>query len=275
MRIAVFSSQSYTAPSFERANGEFQHELVFFEPRLNAQTVPLAHGYPAVCAFVNDELDATVLHELARHGTRLIALRCAGFNNVDLIAADQLGLVVTRVPAYSPHAVAEHAVALMLALNRKLHRAYARVREGNFSLDGLVGFDMRGRTVGIVGTGRIGQVVAEILRGFGCQLLGYDAYPSEACQRLGVEYVLLPELWARSDIVTLHCPLTLSTHHLLDAKALAQMRDGVMLINTPHQAFLTEHALTAIARTTLDDVARFERKEPAANRAGVEQVLHA
>jgi len=277
-----------------------------------------------------------VLHELARHGTRLIALRCAGFNNVDLIAADQLGLVVTRVPAYSPHAVAEHTVALMLALNRKLHRAYARVREGNFSLDGLVGFDMRGRTVGIVGTGRIGQVVAEILRGFGCQLLGYDAYPSEACQRLGVEYVLLPELWARSNIVTLHCPLTLSTHHLLDAKALARMRDGVMLINTSrgalvdthavidglkrgkvaalgldvyeeeaelfyqdlsaqviqddvfarlltfpnviitaHQAFLTEHALTAIAHTTLDNIARFERGEPSANRIGVEHVLHA
>jgi D-lactate dehydrogenase len=177
MKVAVFSTKAYDRSFLEAANVTHGHELTFFEPRLTWDTCMLASGFPAICVFVNDQVEATVLGKLVQQGTRLIALRCAGFNNVDLAAAHELGITVVRVPAYSPHAVAEHTVGLILALNRKIHRAYARVREGNFSLDGLLGFDLCHRTIGIVGTGRIGIIVAQIMRGFGCNLLAHvDQY---------------------------------------------------------------------------------------------------
>ena len=238
MKVAIFSTKSYDQTFLDAANTGQGHELIFFEPHLTRETVALAAGYPAVCVFVNDQLDAMILDQLARGGTRLIALRCAGFNNVDLAAARDFGLTVVRVPAYSPHAVAEHAVALMLALNRKIHRAYSRVREGNFALDGLLGFDLCQQTVGIVGTGKIGAVVAQILKGFGCRLLAHDPFPNPACQELGTNYVSLPELFAASDIITLHCPLTPETHHMVSTVALQQMKPGVMLINTSRGALL-------------------------------------
>ncbi len=243
MKIAVFSTKSYDRMFLEAANVTYGHELVFFEPRLDQETTALAEGFPAVCVFVNDRLDATVLTALAKQGTRLIALRCAGFNNVDLAAARDLGLTVVRVPAYSPHAVDEHTVGLMLALNRKLYRAYNRVREGNFALDGLLGFDLHGRTVGIVGTGKIGTVVAHIMQGFRCALLAYDPFPNPECIALGVRYVELAELFAASDIVTLHSPLLPETYHLIDAQALQQMKPGVMLINTSRGALLDTQAV--------------------------------
>ena len=238
MRIAVFSTKPYDRRFLEAANRSAGHELVFFEPRLLPETVPLANRFPTVCAFVNDRLDRSVLEALAAGGTRLVALRSAGFNNVDLEAAADLGMTVVRVPAYSPYAVAEHSVGLMLALNRKLPRASARVREGNFALDGLLGFDMHGKTAGIVGTGKIGAVVASILNGFGCRLLAYDPYPSDACRALGVEYVPLGELLGAADIVTLHLPLTPDSHHMIDAAAIDGMKRGAMLINTSRGALL-------------------------------------
>jgi len=238
MRIAVFSTKAYDRRFMDGANTDHRHELVYFEPRLTAATVPLAAGFEAVCAFVNDTLDAAVLQKLARGGTTLVALRCAGFNNVDLAAARDATMRVVRVPAYSPYAVAEHTVGLMLALNRKLTRAAARVRDGNFALDGLLGFDFHGRTVGIVGTGAIGSVTARILAGFGCEMLAYDPFPNETCRALGAAYVPLAELFARSDVITLHCPLSPETHHLVNDSALNQMKLGVMLINTSRGAIL-------------------------------------
>ncbi len=198
-----------------------------------------------MCAFVNDQLDAAVLTDLAAGGTRMIALRSAGFNHVDLVKARELGLTVSRVPVYSPYAVAEHTVALILTLNRKIHRAYARVREGNFSLDGLLGFDLHGRTVGVVGTGKIGTIVARILSGFGCRLVAYDTAPNEECRAMGVDYVALPELWPRCDIITLHTPLTEQTRHMVDAAAIARMNPGVMIVNTGRGALVDTSALIA------------------------------
>ncbi len=243
MKIAVFSTKAYDRTFLEAANTDHRHELRFFDPHLSAETHALAAGFPAVCVFVHDRLDATVLRELAQAGTRLIALRCAGFNNVDLKIAQGLGMTVVRVPAYSPHAVAEHAVSLILALNRKIHRDHARVREGNFALDGLLGFDMSGRTVGIIGTGKIGEVIARILKGFGCELLAYDPVVNPTCQGLGVQYVELSELYRRSDIVTLHCPLVPETHHLINAQAVDQMKSGIMLINTSRGAVVDARAV--------------------------------
>ena len=242
MNVAVFSTKQYDRTSLERANAG-RHELHYLEPHLEQATAALASGHEAVCAFVNDRLDATVLELLAADGIRLVALRCAGFNNVDMPAAQRLGIVVVRVPAYSPHAVAEHTVALMLALNRKMHRAYNRVREGNFALEGLLGFDMNGRTAGVVGTGKIGAVVAQILRGFGCQVLAFDPFPDEECRSAGVHYVSLDELLRASDIVTLHCPLTAENHHLIDATAVEKMKTGVMLINTSRGGLLDTRAV--------------------------------
>lgn len=226
----MFSAKTYDEEFLRQANTG--HDLVFLEPRLALATAPLASDCDAVCAFVNDDLSRPVLTALRDGGVRLVALRSAGFNNVDLRAAEQLGLTVARVPAYSPYAVAEHAVAMVLALNRKIHRAYARVREGNFALHGLLGFDLHGRTVGVVGTGTIGTVFARIMGGFGCRLLAYDPYPNDACRQLGVTYVDRDALFADSDVVSLHCPLTPQTHHLVDARTLAHMRDAAMLINT-------------------------------------------
>lgn len=248
MRVAVFSTKSYDERFLQSAAQESGHELTFFEPRLSEQTTILAREFPAVCAFVNDQLDRTVLEQLAEGGTRLIALRCAGFNNVDLQAAAELGIKVARVPAYSPHAVAEHTVGLILALNRHLHKSYNRVREGNFSLERLLGFDLNGQTVGIVGTGQIGSVVARILHGFGCRILLYDVVENEACKAFG-QYAPLPQLLSESDIITLHCPLVPQTHHLIDGPALNQMKTGVMLINTSRGALIDTQAVIAALKS--------------------------
>jgi D-lactate dehydrogenase len=250
MRIAMFDTHSYERDSFDAANATFRHEITYFEPRLTSATVALAFGYPAVCAFVNDRLDEQVLESLRDGGTRLIALRSAGYNHVDLAAAARLGLPVVRVPEYSPYAVAEHAVALVLALNRKIHRAYARVREWNFSLDGLVGFDLHGKTVGIVGTGRIGQAAARIFAGFGCDILAYDLRPSNALEAAGARYVDLPNIYRESDIISLHVPLTPSTHHMIDARALAIMKPGVLLVNTGRGALIDSRALISALKTS-------------------------
>lgn len=243
MKVAVFSTKPYDQTFLEAANKEYGHNLVFFEPRLTNRTSILADGFPAVCVFVNDELNSKVLATLSMQGTRLIALRCAGFNNVDLTAAHNLDITVMRVPAYSPYAVAEHTVALMLTLNRKTHRAYARVREGNFALDGLLGFDLYGQTVGVIGTGKIGLLVAKIMAGFGCRLLGYDPYPNPEAEEVGLAYVDLPDLLAESDIVTLHSPLTPETYHMINADSLNQMKPGVMLINTSRGALIDTQAV--------------------------------
>ncbi len=232
MKVAVFTTKSYDKEFLNEANTQFQHELTYFEPHLDLLTAQLAAGSPAVCVFVNDTLNREVLAKLSEGGTRLVALRCAGFNNVDLCACDELGMTVVRVPAYSPYAVAEHTIGLMLALNRKIHRAYNRVREGNFSLEGLIGFDLHGKTVGIVGTGTIGVIVAQILKGFGCRLLAYDVYQNPECQALGVQYVSFEDLLKESDILTLHCPLTPQTHHLINTQAIGKMKPGVMILNT-------------------------------------------
>ncbi len=244
MRLAIFDTHRFDRDALEAANAGHGHELVFFEPRLTAQTAGLAQGFQAVCSFVNDKLDEAALEVLSRGGTRLVALRSAGYNHVDLVAAVRLGFKVVRVPEYSPYAVAEHAVALVLALNRRIHQAYARVRDWNFSLDGLVGFDLHGKTVGVVGTGRIGQVAARIFHGFGCRLLCFDVAPAASLEReLGARYVPLETLYAEADILTLHVPLTPGTHHLLDARALARMKRGVMIINTGRGALIDSRAL--------------------------------
>ena len=245
MRIAVFSTRSYDRDFLTAADEPHGHELVFFEPRLTPDTAQLAAGSQAVCVFVNDQADRAVLERLASEGVRLVALRSAGFNNVDVAAANQLGLTVVRVPAYSPHAVAEHTVALMLALNRRIYRAFSRVRDGNFSLDGLLGFDLHDRTVGIVGTGVIGATVADILHGFGCRLLATDPFPNEQVRELGAEYVELPALLAESDVVTLHLPLTAETTHLVDWPAIKAMKRGVMLINTSRGGLVDTRAVIA------------------------------
>ncbi|HBB33787.1 MAG TPA: hydroxyacid dehydrogenase [Cyanobacteria bacterium UBA8803] len=243
MKVAVFSTKSYDQKFLETANIHYNHELVFFEPRLTYDTVALAAGFPAVCVFINDQLEDRTLQALASQGTKLIATRSAGFNHIDLNAAAHLGMTVVRVPAYSPYAVAEHTVGLILTLNRKIHRAYNRVRDGNFSLDGFMGFDLHGRTVGVVGTGKIGCIVAQILKGFGCELLAYDLYVNPHCEALGTTYVELSELFATSDIISLHCPLTPQTYHLINAEAIEHMKPGVMLINTSRGALVDTQAV--------------------------------
>jgi len=318
MKVAVFSTKDYDREFLSTVNTQYGHDLSFFEAKLMVETASLAEGFPAICAFVNDDLNADVLHALHRQGTRLVALRSAGFNNVDLRCADELDMTVVRVPAYSPHAVAEHTLALILGLNRKTHRAFNRVREGNFSLDGLLGFDIRGKTVGVIGTGEIGRVFAGIMNALGCRVLASDPYPSPEVQAF-VHYVELEQLYRESDIISLHCPLLPETRHLIDGNAVNQMKPGVMLINTSrgkvvdtqaiitglksrkiaylgldvyeeesdlffsdlsqeiidddvfmrlltfpnvlitgHQGFFTNEALTAIAQTTLANIAAYE-----------------
>jgi len=244
MNVAVFSTKSYDRRFLEAAAGGTSHKLHFLEPRLNRETAPLADGYGAVCAFVNDRLDADVLARLAEGGVRVVALRCAGFNHVDLQAATRLGIIVVRVPAYSPYAVAEHTIGLMLALNRCLTRAYSRVRDGNFSLESLLGFDLNGRTAGVVGTGQIGSVTARLLHAFDCRVLLYDVVENEACRQHG-QYVPLDKLLAESDIVTLHCPLVPATHHMIDDAAIRNMKRGVMLVNTSRGALIDTQAVIA------------------------------
>lgn len=231
MKVAVFSTKPYDREFFLEANQEVGHELVFFEARLGPETVSLARGFPAVCAFVTDQLDAKVLLELSANGTHYVALRSAGFNNIDLQAAESLHMSVARVPAYSPQAVAEHTVGLILTLARKIHRAYIRVRDGNLSLQGLLGMELNGRAVGVIGTGRIGTRVAQILSGFGCCILATDKVRNPTMEQLAL-YVPKEELCARSDIITLHCPLTPESFHLIDEEAIGRMKRGVMLINT-------------------------------------------
>ncbi len=248
MRIAVYSVQPWEAPFLLRAGtrpDQPRHELVSLDARLSPATANLAAGFPAVSIFVGDDASAPVLRTLHAGGTRLLALRSAGFNHVDIAEADRLGLAVLRVPAYSPHSVAEHAVGLMLTLNRHFHRAFNRVREQNFSLSGLMGFDMHGKTVGVIGTGTIGAVVCRILSGFGCAVLASDPVTNPACTALGVQYVPLAELYPRCDIITLHCPLTPATRHLISAAALAAMKPGAMLINTSRGAVIDTRALIA------------------------------
>ncbi|OYQ65470.1 hydroxyacid dehydrogenase [Pseudanabaena sp. SR411] len=242
MKVAFFNTKPYDRQSFNVANEQHQHEINFFECHLSHETISLAVGYSAVCIFINDYLDAEMLEKLAQGGTSLIALRSAGVNHVDLVAASHLGLTIVRVPAYSPYAVAEHAVALILSLNRKVHRAYNRVREGNFSIEGLLGFDLHGATVGVIGTGRIGAIFAQIMRGFGCKLIGYDAYQNSACLEMGMTYVQISELFAQSDIISLHCPLTPDSHHLINTEAIAQMKAGTMLINTSRGGLIDTQA---------------------------------
>jgi len=238
MRVAVFSSKPYDKRFLGDVAAGSGHELEFFETHLDRSTASLADGFDVVCAFVNDDLGAATLLRLARSEPKLIALRSAGFNNVDLDAAKSLGLTVVRVPAYSPRSVAEHTVALMLALDRKIHRAHARVREGNFSLDGLLGFDLGSRTVGLVGTGKIGVAVAHLLHGFGCSLIGSDVHQNPDAVELGLEYVELKQLWEQADVISLHAPLTPETHHIVDSYAIANMKTGVMLVNTSRGALI-------------------------------------
>jgi D-lactate dehydrogenase len=334
MNLLVFSTRAWDRQFLTAQNRDGRHQLTFLESRLDATTAALAKGHPAVSTFVNDVLDATVLARLSEQGVRLVALRCAGFNNVDLEAAQTLGVTIARVPEYSPYAVAEHTVALLLTLNRKTHRAHARVREGNFALDGLMGFDLHGRTVGLIGTGRIGLCFARIMKGFGCRLLAVDPKPAPECAEVGLELVSLERLLAESDVVSLHCPLTPKTRHLIDAAALAQLKPGALLLNTSrgavidtaavidalksrrlgglgldvyeeeadlffrdlssevlqddvfarlltfpnvvitgHQGFFTEEALTAIARTTLDNVERFEATGKPLHAVSVDRVV--
>lgn len=245
MKIAFFSTKPYDQRSFEAANERADHELVFFETKLTAKTASLASDHDAVCVFVNDSLEEPTLSTLRDQGCKLILLRCAGYNNVDLAAAERLGMTVCRVPMYSPFAVAEHTVALILTLNRKVHKAYNRVRDGNFAIDGLIGFDLNDKTIGIVGTGRIGQILARICMGFGMHVLAYDPHPSADLQDQGVSYVSFDELIKKSDIISLLCPLTPDTHHLVSTDAVDKMKPGVMLVNTSRGGLIDAKALIA------------------------------
>ena len=247
--MAMFSSKPYDRRSFDAANADGAVDIRYHEPRLTSGTASYAAGADVVCAFVNDDLSAEVLEILAATGVRCIALRCAGFNNVDLDAADRLDLTVVRVPAYSPNAVAEHTLALMLALNRKIHRAYERVRDRNFSLDGLVGFDMAGKTAAVIGTGRIGAIVARLLWHLRCEVVAFDPVVDERLVELGVGYASLDEALAVGDIVTLNCPLNEHTHHLVNAESIATMKRGVMLVNTGRGALVDTAAVLDALKT--------------------------
>ncbi|MBN1183014.1 MAG: 2-hydroxyacid dehydrogenase [Bacteroidales bacterium] len=231
MKIAVFNTKSYDREYLDAANNS-KHELKYLKPELTSDTAGLAKGYDGICAFVNDNIDRDTIQALSDLNIKLIALRCAGFNQVDLEAAQEKKITVLRVPAYSPQAVAEHAVALIMALNRKTHKAYNRVREGNFSLERLMGFDVHNKIIGVIGTGRIGLGFINIMMGFGCEILAFDHHPNEDLIKRGVKYVTLPELFNQSDIVSLHCPLTPETYHLINKNTLNQMKKGAMLINT-------------------------------------------
>lgn len=323
MKTIVFDSKPYDREYLQSAAGSSQVDWNFQESRLTPETAKIAEGSQAVCIFVNDLADRPTLQSLAKQGVQLVALRCAGFNNVDLAAAKELGLSIVRVPAYSPHAVAEHTVGLLMTLNRKIHRAYNRVRELNFSINGLVGFDIFGKTIGIIGTGRIGQITAQIFRGFGANVIAYDLFPNSAWANThGVRYTSLDDLFSQSDVLSLHLPLTPETKHLINSTTLARTKRGVYLVNTSrgkliettaliaaiktgqvggvaldvyeeeegvffhdlsgivpqdqelsqllifpnvlitsHQAFLTQEALSEIARVTVENLLRFHRQE--------------
>ena len=243
MKLAFFDTKSYDIPGFDRYAVPAGIEIKYYEPNLNRDTVSLANGFDAVCVFVNDTVDAVVVEKLYKMGVKAIVLRCAGFNNVDIKACEGK-LRVFRVPAYSPHAVAEHAMALLLTINRRTHKAYIRTRDFNFSLQGLAGFDLYGKTVGVIGTGKIGRVFADICKGFGMTVLAYDKFPAA---NSGLNYVELPELFEKSDIISLHCPLTEETRHIINADSIAMMKKGVTIINTSRGALVnTEDLITGI-----------------------------
>ena len=244
MKIAFFDTHPFEKKAFDIANSKNEHEFFYIEPRLTESTALLAKGFVCVCAFANDRLNASVLEILKNGGTQFLALRSAGYNHVDLVAAKRLGIKVARVPEYSPYAIAEHVVALIQTLNRKTHKAYNRVREGNFSLNGLVGFDLHGKTVGIIGTGRIGVALARIMTGFGCTVLLNDLKTNDnIASELGCSYTSVDEIFKRSDIISLHIPLTPQTRHFIDDESLAKMKKGVMLINTGRGALIDSRAL--------------------------------
>ena len=240
MKIAFFSTKIYDREFFDRYITT--HEIIYFEAPLNEQTVNLAAGCKAICVFVNDKITATVIKALKSIGVELIALRCAGFNNVDIVAAEADGITIVRVPEYSPYAVAEHAVALILTLNRKTHKAYNRVREGNFSLDRLTGFDLHNKTIGVIGTGKIGQLFCRIMLGFGCKVLAFDVVANRQLEAAGVTYLPLIDILGAADIISLHCPLTEQTQHIINAQTIAMMKEGVMLINTSRGALVNTAA---------------------------------
>lgn len=231
MKIAFFSTKSYDRESFEKNNKQ-NHQLDFYEAQLNEQTVNLTQGYKVICVFVNDQVGAGIIEKLHQNGVQIIALRCAGFNNVDLPAAAAVGIKVVRVPAYSPMAVAEHAVALIMTLNRKTHKAYNRVREGNFAADRLTGFNLFGKTVGVIGTGKIGEAFCQIMLGFGCKVVAFDIYENKKLIKQGIEYLPFEEVLQQSEIVSLHCPLNDDTHHIMNKTTFSKMKKGAMLINT-------------------------------------------
>jgi D-lactate dehydrogenase len=253
MKVAVFSAKKYDRELLAAANAGHGHQLHFFDSFLEPDTAALARGFPAVCVFVNDTVDAAVIETLAVGGTRLVATRSTGFNHIDLAAAARHGLRVVRVTDYSPYAVAEFTVGLLLALNRKIHRAYNRTRDGNFELDGLMGFDLHGKCVGIIGTGKIGRIFAGIMRGFGCEVLGYDKFPHPDFPGT---YVDLPELTRRADVVSLHVPLTPDTHHIVNAATLAALKPGTLLVNTSRGGLVdTEAAIDALKSGRLGGLA--------------------
>jgi len=243
MNIAVFSAKRYDREFLDAANASAGHNMTYFDVPLELETASLAADHDAVCIFVNDKADAAVLEALSRGRTRLIALRCTGFNNVDLAAAARLGIKVVRVVTYSPYSVAEHAVALLLAVNRKIHRAYNRTRDSNFSLEGLMGFDLHGKTVAVVGTGKIGRVFSRIMVGFGCEVIGYDKFPSKEFEALGARYAKQGEIGERADIVSLHCPLTPETHYIINGETLARAKRGAILINTSRGGLVNTEAV--------------------------------
>ena len=247
MKIAVFSTQKYDREFLSAVPTE--HKFVFFEAQLNTDTVNLTQGFDGVCIFVNDHADSEIISELKNNGIKVIALRCAGFNNVDVKAAEKAGIRVVRVPAYSPEAVAEHAVALIMTLNRKTHKAYLRIKENNFSLERLTGFNIYGKTVGVIGTGKIGKAFCKIMLGFGAKVIAYDKFEDEEAKKLGIKYVTFEEVLKNSDIISLHCPLTPETKYMIDWEAFANMKDGVMLINTSRGALInTKDAILALKR---------------------------
>ena len=256
MNVAVFSAKRYDREFLNVANASAGHQLRYFDTPLDVESAALATGYEVVCIFVNDAANAEVLKVLAAGGTRLIALRCTGFNNVDLKTAADLGLKVVRVVTYSPHSVAEHAVSLLQAINRKIHRAYNRTRDSNFELDGLMGFDLHGKTVAVVGTGKIGCVFTKIMLGFGCEVIGYDKYPSETFLALGARYAEPGEIGAKADIISLHCPLTPETHHIVNADTLSRAKRGALLVNTSRGGLVdTEAAIEALKSGQLGGLA--------------------
>ncbi len=245
MKVAVFSSKTYDREFLTAANDNLEAplQLIFHEAQLNQYSTLLAQGCTAVCCFVNDQLDATVLRQLAKSGVKLVALRCAGFNQVDLAEAKKLDIKIARVAEYSPHAVAEHALALILMLNRQLHRAYRRVHDNDYSLNGLLGFDLLNKTVGVIGTGKIGHTFARIMQGIGCEVIAYDLQPDPSLAASGITYVALEDLWPSADIISLHCPLNIHTHHLINATTIDQMKTGVMLINTSRGGLIDTRAV--------------------------------